>query len=161
MSHAHSIHSARTVLHSRKLHVQRLKRQTEDDSCSVPASSAAVMFLRTVVLDLVVAWSQRTSRDGFDSFSSKWFFHEEITCLASRETLLSLWDVNRFTACPEITSISPESWQPDAYGPCNAASRPTDHIAVHTKLNADCDHKATSVGWCWKHFLHRLTAVGC
>ena len=66
----------------------------------MPASSAAVMCLRTFVLDLVVAWSQRTSRDGFDSFSSKWFFHEEMTRLDSCETRLSLCDVSRFTAWP-------------------------------------------------------------
>ena len=80
--------------------LQRLQWQTEDDSCSLSARSAAVICLRTVVLDSVVAWSQRTSSDGFDSFSSKWFFHEEMTHRANCETLLLLCDVNRFTAWP-------------------------------------------------------------
>jgi len=79
--------------------VTKITQQTSD-SCWQSIMSALAMCLRTVSLDAVVSWSQRTSSDGFASFSSKWFFHEERTRRASWETLLSVCDVKRFTACP-------------------------------------------------------------
>ena len=75
-------------------------------SCSLSICRVAVMCLRTFCRDSVVAWSQRTSSDGRDIFSSKWFFHFETTRRASCETRLSLWDVKRFTAWPDNRSSS-------------------------------------------------------
>jgi len=49
----------------------------------------------------------------------------------------------------------------DADGPHDAASRPVDHIALHTQLDDECDHHATASVDIESTLLHRPTAVGC
>ena len=73
----------------------------------------------------------------------------------------SLWQYKVYLNCTKIPSRQhAESGNCDyttifanADGPRDAASRPIDHIALHTKLNpnAECYYQASSVGGYWKH----------